>query len=260
MSDSTEKLRYFSGPLNLCRETKRADTVMGTQLLLTDNTFDALDMLVSADGEFVTFEQLYDTVWGGQAGSVSHEEAQAELFDLIDQVNTTGEGFMIIEFAPAQGYSFQTHWGHNWQSQAHNEDTFALPENIFELPEKPKKTDRRLLAILLTGAVAAAAVVVMILTSMMNDLTPDVEIYEEQVPLVFPDFIVPSCCLEEGGCGNPDECTGEGICADTEEDPDAEAGPEGDEDSNAESDPEGEEDSNAESDPEGEEDTEEDTD
>ena len=230
MPDSTENLRYFSGPLNLCRETKRADTVMGTQLLLNDRTFDALDMLVSSDGEPVTFEQLYSTVWGGPAGSVSQEDAQAEFFDLIDQVNTTGEGFMKIEFVPSEGYSFQTHWGHNWQSQPHNEDSFALPENIFELPEKHKKTDRRLLAVLLAGAVAAAAAVVMILTFVLNDLAPDVEIYEEQVPLVFPDFTVNTSCLEEGGCGNPDECTGEGICADTEEESEEETGVEGEED------------------------------
>jgi len=196
---------------------------MGTQLLLNDRTFEALDMLVSSDGKPVTFEQLYDSVWAGQAGSVSHDEAQAELLDLIDQVNTTGEGFMKIEHVPAEGYSFQTHWGHNWQSQPHTEDAFSLPDNIFELPEKPKKTDRRLFALLLTGAVAAAGVVVLILTSVVKDLTPDVEIFEESVPLVFPDFIVPTSCLEEGGCGNPDECTGEGICAEVEEDPEAEA-------------------------------------
>ena len=216
MLERTDNPRYFSGPLNLSRDTKRADTVMGTQLLLDDRKFDALDMLVSSDGESLPFEQLYESVWGDPDNPVSHDEARLELKDLIEQVNTAGEGFMKIEHNPETGYSFVTHWGHNWQSQVSSEDTFDMPDGFMTIPSAPKKTDRRLLAGLITGAVAAAVVIVVVLTSVMSELSPGVDIIDESPPLALPDKFIISICLDEGGCGNPDECTGEGICDETE--------------------------------------------
>ena len=196
---------------------------MGTQLNLNEREFDALDMLVSFDGEPLSFERLFEAVWGEGEGSLSPDEAQAEIDDLIDQVEEAGEGFMRIEFSPDAGYSFLTNWGHNWHSQILCEDTFALPDGILTLPSAPKKQDRRLIATLIVGALAAAAVVVLVLTSVMNELMPDLEIIDERVPLALPDKFVVSTCMEEGGCGNPDACTGEGLCALKEENPETDA-------------------------------------
>ena len=108
MPDSTEKLRYFSGPLNLCRDTKRADTVMGTQLLLDDSKFDALDMLVSSEGESLPFEQLYESVWGDPDNPVSLDEARLELKDLIEQVK---EEYANIRFSDDQQHFHHTTTG-----------------------------------------------------------------------------------------------------------------------------------------------------
>jgi len=113
--------RYFSGPLNLCREKKRADTVMGTELVLNEKEFDTLDMLVSREGEPVAFEQIYKAVWDDPANADGRDAARAAMWNLIEQVGSAGKGFMRIEYTPEAGYSFRTHWGHNWQTERAND-------------------------------------------------------------------------------------------------------------------------------------------
>ena len=210
MLGSTDDQKYFSGPLNLDRKSKRADTVMGTQLVLDERKFDALDMLVSLDGEILSFERIYESVWEDPSGSVSPEEALDELKDLIDEVESAGEGFMWIEYVPEAGYSFRTHWGHNWQADAPGEDIYALPDDLMALPEKPKKPERRLVAALLVGAVAAATAVVMILTSVMNDLAADAQVIDDAtVPLALPDKLDIPGGMGESGFESLDEYAGE---------------------------------------------------
>ena len=275
MLDSTGDQKYFSGPLNLDRKTKRADTVMGTQLVLDERKFDALDMLVSFDGEPLSFERIYESVWEDPSGSVSPEEARAELEDLIDQVESAGEGFMRIEYVPEAGYSFRTHWGHNWQTEAPVEDIYALPDDLMALPEKPKKPERRLRAMLLVGAVAAAAAVVLILTSVMNDLAAETQVIDDAtVPLALPDKIDIPGGMDESGYGNQDEYMGEEtfeeaepgsipnamtepfLVVKPEEDEEKEDDPETDEDEETGEDPEPEEGAETEGEAEAEEDSE----
>jgi len=217
MLDSTDDQKYFSGPLNLDRKTKRADTVMGTQLVLNEGKFDALDMLVSFDGEPLSFERIYQSVWEDAPGSVSREEARVELKDLIDQVDSTGEGFMRIEYVPEAGYSFRTHWGHNWQTETPGEDAFALQDSLITIPEKSKKREQRLVATLIAGAVVAAASIVMILAFVMNDLAAENRVIDDAtLPLALPDKIDITGDTEESGFGNTDEYAGEATFADAE--------------------------------------------
>ena len=100
MEDIAENKQYFVGPLNINRQTRQADTVMGTKLLLGENEFDALDKLAEHEGEIFTLEQL----------NAAHEE----LGSLMKQVNSKGEGFMWIEYEPEAGYVFKTRWGRAW--------------------------------------------------------------------------------------------------------------------------------------------------
>jgi len=230
MHDNSEKLEYFAGPLNLCRRTKQADTVMGTQLTLNEKQFDALDMLVQREGQFLSFEQLYTAVWEEADGADNRTVARAEIKELSGQVSSAGEGFMRIDHVPAVGYSFRTRWGHNWQTEQHKEETFLLPEGAMSLPVKAEKRSGKVVVALFGGVAAAAAVIVMIFTSIMNDFSAVTQIIDaEQVPLAIPDKRLLSTCMEPGGCMSPANCTGEGICADTEDDEDGEDGEEADE-------------------------------
>jgi len=267
MPDSTDNQKYFSGPLNLDRKTKRADTVMGTQLVLDERKFNALDMLVSFDGEPLSFERIYESVWEGAPGSVSREEARAELKDLIDQVDSAGEGFMRIEYVPENGFSFRTHWGHNWQTEAPGEDVFALPDNLIGVSEKPKKRERRLIATLIAGAVAAVAAIVMILAFVMNDLAAESRVIDDAtVPLELPDRLDIFGDTDGSGVGNTDEDAAEETFSDTEsgaipssltepflvkkQEEDEESEDDSETEGDAEDDPETEEGGEAEDDPE----------
>ena len=44
-NDENQITQYFVGPLNLSRQNKRVTTIMGTELTLDADEFDALDML-----------------------------------------------------------------------------------------------------------------------------------------------------------------------------------------------------------------------
>ena len=105
---------YFAGPLNINRQTRKADTVMGTVLPLDEEEFAALDMLVAQEGEWFTFEHLYTTLWSAKDDADDRKAAQTRLDNLIKQVRIAGEGFMWIECKPEAGYRFRTRWGHNW--------------------------------------------------------------------------------------------------------------------------------------------------
>ena len=116
IADDAQKSQYFTGPLNLNRKTKQADTVMGTKLPLVENEFEALDLLAAREDVTLTFEQLYTAVWDEGDGTDNRDAAHVGLDNLIYQVNSAGEGFMWIEHKPETGYVFRTRWGHNWKA------------------------------------------------------------------------------------------------------------------------------------------------
>ena len=107
---------YFVGPLNLNRRTKQATTVMGLKLSLCADEFDALDILAAREDEPMTFDLLYSEVWGARDGSYKRESAYQMLNNLVRKVKDAGAGFMWIEYEAESGYTFRTHWSHNWQS------------------------------------------------------------------------------------------------------------------------------------------------
>ena len=233
MSDRSKENKYFSGPLNLYRETKSADTVMGTELTLDEKEFNALDMLVAREGEPITFEQLYEAVWEDPDYADGRDAARAAMWNLIEQVSSAGKGFMRIEYTPEVGYTFRTHWGHNWQAERvydqiderldEYEDTFKperererererrkvdvgsfiLTASRHKLPYATPKRDGKLLAALLSGVAIAAAAIVIVFSTLFNELSADTRTIEEaQVPLALasnkPQEEPSSIGLEEG--------------------------------------------------------------
>ena len=219
MYDESKKVKYFSGPLNLCRRTKQADTVMGTELILSDAEFDMLDMLATREGEPVTFEQLYDAVWKTPDGADNHSAALKSLNNLIEQVRVAGESFMMIEYSPESGYTFKTHWGHNWQSRQVKEEPFEpfiLPSGEIIVPGVSQARDKRLVAGLLVGAGAAAVAVVLIFTAVFRDISADpFTIEDEKVPLIAVMSIPEASLLPD-----TDDFDQEEIAMDDEEDQD----------------------------------------
>jgi hypothetical protein len=119
MSRETKIEQYFAGPLNLNRQIKQATTVMGVELKLNADEFDALDILAAREGEPLSFELLYSAVWESGEYFCEVETAKLKFEKVIMQVEEVGSGFMWIEYKPETGYAFKTLWGHNWKAQKH---------------------------------------------------------------------------------------------------------------------------------------------
>jgi len=115
---SEQKGNYFVGPLNLDRITRQAVTAMGTELALDKNEFDALDMLASKENQYLTFNQLYEAIWGNLENQISEGSARSAFRSLIEKVNNAGGEFMWIEHMPDLGYTLKTRWGNNWKKKS----------------------------------------------------------------------------------------------------------------------------------------------
>ena len=111
--DSLEGL-HIAGPLNLNRQTKQADTVMGTILPLDEKEFATLDMLAENEGEWLTFEQIYSAFWVLDSDTDNRDAARTGLDNVVRLVSSAGEGFMWIDYKQGDNYTFRTRWGHNW--------------------------------------------------------------------------------------------------------------------------------------------------
>jgi DNA-binding CsgD family transcriptional regulator len=133
--DGIKITHYFVGPLNLNRKTKKATTVMGAELHLSSDEFDALDILASHEGKPLKFKLLYKLVWDDTESESELEIARKQLNNLLQQVRDYGEGFMWIEHEPQNGYTFKTRWGHNWSTnkQPVDLDTSISQQKIDEL-------------------------------------------------------------------------------------------------------------------------------
>jgi DNA-binding response OmpR family regulator len=136
---------YIVGPLNLNRRTKRANTVMGEELVLDNNEFDALDILAFNEGEYLTFNQLYQAVWGNTENKKTKEAARSALENLVKQINAAGGEFMWIDHVPGAEYTFNTCWGHKWQQ--HNEKAVSHKKTYYavskDMPRKHRKPQYR---------------------------------------------------------------------------------------------------------------------
>jgi DNA-binding winged helix-turn-helix (wHTH) protein len=131
-SEENQTTYYFVGPLNLDRKAKRATTVMNSELLLGSDEFDALDILAMHEGEPISFETLYDTVWDAAGSSCERDTARQRLNHLMKQVKEAGGGFMWIEHYPESGYTFKTRWGHNWQKQNIKTEALTAEDSLIE--------------------------------------------------------------------------------------------------------------------------------
>ena len=106
--------KYFVGPLNIDKQLRIVSTVMGSELNVSENEFDALDMLATRENEPLSFEQLYSALWDVGDGGNYRENARLELNQLTKKVNMAGNGFMWIEKTTDSSYIFHTRWSHNW--------------------------------------------------------------------------------------------------------------------------------------------------
>ena len=198
-----DEQKYFAGPLNLNRDTKQASTVMGIDITLGEMDFEALDLMVRKEGEYLTFQQLYDVSWGTSETTKSVEFATAALDNLITQLNSTGDEFMWVESTPEMGYKFSTRWGQNWSRQ--NEIKSFTPriiENITAITAPLTNTgitrrQRRFSPDTLlagAGALVAALMLVLLLLYSTGVITPPaaeplyIEVEDPGVPLAAPNF------------------------------------------------------------------------
>jgi len=207
MHDDVQKSKYFAGPLNLCRETKQADTVLGAEFILDENEFDALDMLAMHEGQALSFEQLFEAVWKTPDNADNRAAAHAKLNVLMEKINTAGEGFMRIDCSPEKGYTFQTHWGHNWGKKQPLVETYVRPADEMTAPDEPQVRKRRPSSILLGGLGAAAAVIALVVTAIFSSPAGDAYIIEDGgVPLAAWESDTDIICSELAALPEAGEC------------------------------------------------------
>ena len=163
----------FAGPLNLNMMTRQANTVMGVDIDLGENDFEALYLLSTKENEYLTFQQLYEAAWGRSESTDSIDFASAALYNLVEQINNVGDQFMWIEHQPGIGYRFITRWGHNWRgnrnSNVNNPDKAKAFEDtlsdtkVIDITMFDRKISRPGLKTLLAGAGALVAAFILVL-------------------------------------------------------------------------------------------------
>jgi len=163
---------YIAGPLNLNRATKQADTAMGTHIELKPKDFEALDLLATNLGKYISFDALYNAAWGTSKETANFNYAKASLNTMIFQINTTGNKFMQIESDHDDNYKLVTHWGNSWKNR---NSTVQYETSISEYYTDniqntigQRKEDRKRRFIYKTllsgaGAIAVAVIVALIL-------------------------------------------------------------------------------------------------
>ena len=185
--------KFTAGPLNLNRYTKQANTIMGTELVLGENDFEALDLLVSNEGKYLSFQQLYEAAWSKSDYTDSIDTSYTALHNLIMQVNNAGERFMWIEKVPGTGYIFKTRWGQNWNEPI-DVNPYSQQETTSNSPANTKIKQmryRQTRNALLTGAgvLVAALILVLILLYTTGVITPTateplyIDIEDPNIPL-----------------------------------------------------------------------------
>jgi len=189
---------YTAGPLNINRQTKQAKTVTGADIILDENDFEALDLLVTNEGKYLTFQQLYEASWGKSTATDSIDYAFSAINNIIIQINNVGEDFMRIENIPGLGYSFKTRWGQTWKNSQDN-DFNTLGTEKSSVKTKTKKYGKRFSKkTLLTGAgtLVAAIILVFIVLYTTGVITPatseplyidEIDIEDPNTPLAKPD-------------------------------------------------------------------------
>ena len=185
---------YTAGPLNINRQTRQAKTIMGTDIVLGENDFEALDLLVLNEGEYLTFQQLYEESWGKSPATDSLDYAFSAISNLVIQINNVGEDFMWIENKPGAGYTFKTRWGQAWNEQREVYD----PRRVMAFSITPVKAGagkRRLSRVskttAITGAGALVAAIVLVfgvlyLTGVIRPTATDPLYIEEEHELDDP--------------------------------------------------------------------------
>ena len=186
----------FAGPLNLNKETRRATTVMGLELVLGENDFEALDLFVTNVGKYLTFQQLYDAAWGRSESTKSLTFASAALDNLVLHINNVGDEFMWIEQTPGLGYVFYTCWGNDWNKQSGIKvytPSKAKPSAIVAKNTRKPRSPVPMAFIVGASTIAAAIVIVFLLLIRTGVITPTeaepihIEMEDPAVPLAPPD-------------------------------------------------------------------------
>jgi len=177
---------YIAGPLNLDREQKKASTVMGGNLGLDGNEFDALYMLATNEGKYLSYQQI--------ANASKGIKSETAIKKLVEQINTAGDSFMWIEFEQGSGYMFKTSWGRNWsESKNTNDSVNSITEKVNASTEKKGKSNKTSLKTFVSGAGALAAIILLalftlLITGVIAPTSPDpvyieAELEEREIPL-----------------------------------------------------------------------------
>jgi len=205
ISNCSMEDRYIAGPLNLNRTTKQADTAMGTQIKLNDRDFEALDLLATNVGEYVSFDKLYNAAWGASKETSDISHAKASLDNLVFQINTIGHKFMHIKCSHGDNYKLVTHWGSAWKGKSRNVNETAgmtdYSNNIKDMTGrsiKSKITSKRrgfMHKHLLTGAgaivIAALITLLLYITGVISPTATEslyIDVEDPSVPLATPNF------------------------------------------------------------------------
>ena len=197
---------FPAGPLNIDCEKHKMSTVMGAELNLTDDEFEALYILASNEDNPIKFDTLYNKIWKSGDAARDRIRAMHAMNNILRRVEEVGNGFMWIEHDVKRGFTFKTHWGHNWLEQQPAPHILSAAQKSSRHISIIKKA---------AGAVGLIAATLILIFSPPFSGTYEPEmpcddflyLFDEQVPLgafppLSPDCLLPCDCDDYPYCEN----------------------------------------------------------
>ena len=108
-SDKADSKTAIFGPLFLDGERNRVTTVFHTETFLSEDEFNTLHLLAMNCENFLTFENLYESVWKKAYSADRRAEALNGISNIMEQINTVDPAMLWIEYKPGHGYAFRLH-------------------------------------------------------------------------------------------------------------------------------------------------------
>ena len=107
------------GPLNFELHKNRITTI-NRELIFSENEFNALLFMARREGERLSFEQIYASVWVSPRCPDTPETRQAARGDIgraAMRLTAAAGGFSWIELISGGVYVFHTNWGPGFNSE-----------------------------------------------------------------------------------------------------------------------------------------------
>ena len=98
------------GPLTMDSRKNQVYIVPDVNLKLSQDEFEVLNMLAVRENISLSFEWLYRAIWDLTDNTDHREEAFCIIESIVNKINSSGAGFVWIDYDASDCYTFHTKW------------------------------------------------------------------------------------------------------------------------------------------------------